>query len=430
MEVNKTDKYKQLHKFETDLNKCMKCGFCTYFCPVYQEEKIETSVARGKNMMIRELLSGNLDYTNKFHELLNKCTLCMACTGSCPAKANIPNIIVAARADYAENRGVGFIYRIVYKWLLPHRRLFGDVVRFISWFQGIFLPKTEGTISHLSLILSALGKGRNVPRIAPKFLRDIVPILNSPSPEKRTKMRVGYFMGCMTDFVMPELGERIINFLTNHGVEVVVPKEQGCCGAPVFLSTGDFDTGRKMADTNVKAFEGLDYIISDCASCTSALKDYSKFLADTDDRKEAYSKFGEKIKDVSQFLVDILKLSPSTYKTSDEIKGKKITWHDPCHLGRYLGISNQPRQIIKSIPDVDFVEMPNANLCCGMAGSFGLYYYELSKNIADKKVDSIKAAGADIVVSSCPGCIIQLIDSSIRNKLPVKVMHIMDLLEQ
>ncbi|MBL7124682.1 MAG: hypothetical protein ISS51_01115, partial [Dehalococcoidales bacterium] len=300
---------------------------------------------------------------------------------------------------------------------------------FASWFQGIFLPKTEGTIRHLSMFLSALGKGRQIPEIAPKFLRQIVPVVNKPPAGVATRMKVGYFTGCMTDFVFPELGKHIVDFLTRNGVEVVVPEEQGCCGAPVFLGAGDFDTGRRLADTNVKAFGGVDYIVSDCATCTSALKDYVKFLADTSERKEAYTKFGERVKDISEFLVDVLKLPSSAYQPASEVKGKKVTWHDPCHLVRHLGIKDQPRQIIKSIPGVEYVEMPNADRCCGMAGTFSIYYYDLSKKIADKKVEAIESTGADIVVSSCPGCEIQLIDSTIRDKLPVKVMHIMELLQ-
>jgi glycolate oxidase iron-sulfur subunit len=184
-----------------------------------------------------------------------------------------------------------------------------------------------------------------------------------------------------------------------------------------------------MADANVKAFEGLDYVISDCATCTSALKDYAKFLADNPQREKAYREFGERVKDISQFLVDVLKLPASAYKPSAEAKGKKVTWHDPCHLNRHLGINAQPRQILKSIPGIDYVEMPNADRCCGMAGTFSTYYYELSKAIADKKLASIEATGADIVVSSCPGCQIQLIDGVMRQKMPVKVMHIMELID-
>jgi len=426
---DKQDRYEQIKRFEGDLTQCMKCGFCTFVCPVYREEKVESSVARGKNMMIRGLLAGELDYTKEYADRLNKCTLCMACTASCPAKANIPNVIVAARADKVKARGIDFPYNIIYRWLLPRRTLFGNVVRFASWFQGLFMPRTEGTIRHLSTFLSALGKGRNIPQIAPRFLRQIVPVVNRPPEGVKTRITVGYFTGCMTDFVMPELGRHIIDFLTRNGVEVVVPREQGCCGAPVFLGAGDFDTGRKMADTNVKAFEKLDYIISDCATCTSALKDYPKFLADTPEREEAYKKFASKVFDISQFLVDVLKLEPSAYKPSAVAKGKKVTWHDPCHLSRHLGITSQPRQIIRSIPGVEYIEMPNADRCCGMAGTFSLYYYDLSKKIADKKVESIKSTGADIVVTGCPGCEIQLIDSLLRNKVPVKTMHIMELLQ-
>jgi len=423
------DRFEQIKRFEKDLSQCMKCGFCTFWCPVYQEERIEASVARGKNMMIRGLLAGELDYTQEYADRLNKCTLCMTCTANCPAKANIPNVIVAARADAVKARGLKFPDNLVYRWLLPRRRLFGWVVRFASWFQGVFMPKTEGTIRHLSMFLSALGKGRNIPQIAPKFLRQMVPVVNVPPAGVKTRMRVGYFSGCMTDFVLPELGKHIIDFLTRNGVEVIVPREQGCCGAPVFLGAGDFETGRKMADANVKAFEGLDDVISDCATCTSALKDYAKFLADTPQRKKAYEKFAKKVKDISEFLIDVLDLPASAYKPSAAAKGKKVSWHDPCHLSRHLGITSQPRQVIKSISGVEYVEMPNADRCCGMAGAFSMHYYDLSKEIGDKKAASIKSTGADIVVSSCPGCEIQLIDSLLRNKVPVKVMHIMELLE-
>jgi len=422
-------KFEEIKRFESDLEQCMKCGFCTFWCPVYQEEMIESSVARGKNMMIRALLAGDLDYTKEFADRLNKCTLCMACTENCPSKAQIPPVIVAARADKVKAKGIGFPYNIIYRWLIPRRRLFGNVIRFASWFQGIFMPKTEGTIRHLSLFLSALGKGRQIPSIAPRFLRQQVPVVNRPPAGVDTRMRAGYFIGCMTDFVFPDLGKRIINFLTRNGVEVVVPKEQGCCGAPVYLGAGDFDTGRKLADANVNAFADLDYVVSDCATCTSALKDYLKFLADTPERKEAYAKFADKIKDITEFLVDVLKLPASAYQASAEAKGKKVTWHDPCHLNRHLGIKSQPRQIIKSIPDVEYVEMPNADRCCGMAGTFSVYYYDLSKKIADKKMAGINATGADIIATDCPGCQIQLIDNTIRHKMPVKVMHIMELLE-
>ncbi len=274
-----------------------------------------------------------------------------------------------------------------------------------------------------------MGKGRHIPQIAPKFLRQMVPVVNRPPDGIDTVMRVGYFAGCMTDFVFPELGKKIISFLTRNGVEVVVPREQGCCGAPVFLGAGDFDTGRKLADTNVKAFEDLDYVVTDCATCSSAMKDYVKFLADTPQRQQAYARFADKIRDITEFLVDVLRLPPSAYAASPEVKGRRVTWHDPCHLSRHMGVTEPPRQILRSIPDIEYVEMPDADRCCGMAGTFSIHFYDLSKRIADKKLASIDATGADIVVTGCPGCEIQLIDTTIRQGKPVKVMHIMELLD-
>jgi glycolate oxidase iron-sulfur subunit len=420
-------KFEQIDKFRDDLDKCTKCGYCMSYCPVYREERIESSVARGKIMLIRALLSGELTLSDEMAEQLNKCTLCMTCTENCPADTPVPTVITAARADKARQKGLSFPYNIVFRWLLPRRRLFGYVVRIASWFQGIFLPKTEGTIRHLSLFLAALGKGRHIPQIAPKFLRQSVPEVNHPPEGTAKTITVGYFTGCMTDFVFPELGKKIIKFLTGNGVEVIVPRQQGCCGAPVFLGAGDLATGRRLADNNVRAFRDVTYIITDCATCASAMQDYAKFLADTPERVQEYTKFAGKIKDITEFLVDILKLPASSYRVASELKGGKVTWHEPCHLGRYLGIKEQPRKILKSLSDIDYIEMPDADRCCGMAGTFSLNFYNLSRKIAQRKLDSIKSTGADIVLTDCPGCQVQLLDGIMQNGMTQKVMHIMEL---
>ncbi len=423
------DKLLELNRFGSNLDQCMKCGFCAYWCPIYQEEKLESACARGKNMLIRGIMEGKLEFTEELSAKLNKCTLCMACTENCPVKIKVPPVVIAARADSMRARGIKFPYNFIYRHLLPRRRLFGNIVKFASWFQWAFMPKTEGTIRHLAFFLSALGKGRQIPSIAPKFLRQIIPEVNKPPAGVPTKMKVGYFTGCVTDFVYPETGKHIIDFLTRNGIEVYVPRKQGCCGAPVFLGAGDFETGRKMADTNANAFPEVDYIITDCATCASSIHDYEQFLADNPARHEAYAKFAGKTKDVAEFLVDVLKLPASAYQPADAIAGKTITYHDPCHHCRHLGIKAQPRQILKSIPGINYVEMPNADKCCGMAGTFSVYYYDLSKKIADKKVAGIKSTGADIVATGCPGCEIQLIDGSVRNKVPYKVKHLMDLIK-
>jgi glycolate oxidase iron-sulfur subunit len=427
--TNKKVKYPQLEKFQSDVNQCMKCGLCVSWCPVYRQEKKETSVARGKNRIVKGLMEGKLELGTKFAEHLNKCTLCGACVANCPAKTNIPNVIVAARADSLQKTGIKFPFNFIYRSLLPRRVLFGNTVRAASWFQGLFMPRTKDRIRHLAFFLSALGKSRQIPEIAPRFLREIAGEVNRPPSGIEIKMKAGYFCGCMTDFVFPGTGQNIIRFLNKNGIEVIVPKSQGCCGAPVFLGAGDFETGRKFADINALAFKDVDYVITDCATCGSAIRDYAKYLADNDERKELYTKFAAKIKDISEFLVDVLKLPVSAYAARPDFKGKVVTWHDPCHLNRHMGIQSQPRLILKSIPGIEYKEMPGASECCGMAGTFSMHYYDLSRKIAHNKMESIIKTGADIVVTGCPGCQVQLLDQATSMNLPLQVMHIADMLE-
>ncbi len=418
----------ELQQLVKDTEQCMKCGFCTYVCPVYQEEKIEAGVARGKNELVKAMLSGELALNRDLADRLYKCTACMACTESCPAKAPIPRIVLAARSEIARTHGVRFPYGFVYRNLLTNRPLLGNILGLARSFQAAFMPKTNGVIRHLPAFLSGLSKGRQIPSVAPKFLRQLVPEISRPAGGRSPIMRVGYFSGCMNEFVMPQLGKKSVELLARNGIEVVMPKKQGCCGAAAFLGAGDFETGRKIADANVAAFSDVDCIVTDCATCACTLHEYAHFLADNPERREAYSNFSNKIRHMSQFLIDVLDLQASAFETPASLRGKKLTWHDPCHLNRHLGVKDQPRRILKSLADAEFVEMPNAGRCCGMAGQFSLLYYDLSKKIAEKKIESIEDSGADIVVTSCPGCEMQLLDNLVRLKKPQKVMTLMDII--
>jgi glycolate oxidase iron-sulfur subunit len=185
---------------------------------------------------------------------------------------------------------------------------------------------------------------------------------------------------------------------------------------------------RKAADLNVAVFSDVDCVVTGCATCACTLKEYSHFLANTPEREAAYTAFSAKVKHVSQFLTDVLDLKASAYRINPEIRGKKLTWHDPCHLNRHLGIKEQPRRILKSLDGAEYVEMPNADRCCGMAGQFSMFYYELSRKIAEKKMDSVAASDADIVVTACPGCQLQLTESAARLRKPQRVMNLMDVL--
>ena len=417
---------KELEKVRQHAEQCMKCGFCSFFCPVYQEERVETAVARGKNFLVRQVLDGKQEFTDEMGEIIGKCLLCKRCVANCPAKTQVDRTVVAARAELVKKKGLGAIKNFAFRKVMANRKAFGNYVKLAKTFQFL-LPKTEGNIRHLPDFVKALGK-RNIPAIADTFLRDKVKEINKTADGKAPKMKVGFFMGCATDFVYPQLGEKLIDFLTHHGCEVIVPKDQSCCGAAIYFS-GDFETGRMLADTNVKAFKDVDYIVTACGTCSSTLKDYAKYLPDNDDQQKRYTDFEKKVKDSTEFVIDVLKIAPETLKLKKEFEGKTATWHDPCHLVRYQNIKDQPRAILKALKGLTYVEMPNADMCCGMGGSFSVYHYDLTKKIVKKKMDGIKSTGADIVVTACPGCMINLIDGTLQNKMPQKVYHFLELVE-
>ncbi|OPY68343.1 MAG: Lactate utilization protein A [Syntrophorhabdaceae bacterium PtaU1.Bin034] len=416
----------ELKKVEQYAEKCMKCGFCAFFCPVYQEEKVETSVARGKNYLTRLAIRGEQEFTPEMADIIGKCLLCKRCAANCPAKTQIDRVVVGARAQMVKDKGLGFVKNFVFRKVMADRKAMGRYAKLMQSFQWL-MPKTEGKIRHLPDFIKSLGK-RNFPELASTFLRDQVKPVYPPTNGQKAKMKVGFFMGCATDFVYPDLGLKLIDFLTKHGVEVVVPKEQNCCGAAVYFS-GDFETGRMLAEANIKAFKDVDTIVTACGTCSSTLKDYQKYLPDNEDQQKRYEAFEKKIKDSTEFVIDVLKIKPESLKLRPEFEGKTVTWHDPCHLIRYQNIKDQPRAILKGLKGLKYVEMPNADLCCGMGGSFSVYHYDITKKIAAKKMEGIKATGADLVVTACPGCMINLIDNVVHNKMPQKVYHLLQLVE-
>lgn len=419
------EELKELKKVEKYADQCMKCGFCAFFCPVYQVERTETSVARGKNYLAKMAIRGEQKFTPEMGKIISKCLLCKRCVANCPSKTEIDRVVVAARAQMVNEKGLGFPKNFVYRKVFANKKAMNRYARLFQKFQWM-MPKTEGKVRHLPDFIRSMGK-RNFPELADTFLSEQVKPLYKPADGKAPRMRVGYFYGCATDVVFPHLGLKFIDFLTKQGVEVVVP-EQNCCGLAVYAA-GDLETARVMAEKNVKAFEDVDYVVTACGSCSSTLKDYQKYLSDSEEQKERFELFEKKIKDSTEFVTDVLKVDIAGLKLKKEFEGKTATWHDPCHLVRYQNIKNQPRAILKGLKGLNYSEMPNADMCCGMGGTFSVYHYDISKKIADQKMEGIKETKADIVVTACPGCMVNLTDNALRHEMPQKVYHWLELIE-
>jgi glycolate oxidase iron-sulfur subunit len=269
--------------------------------------------------------------------------------------------------------------------------------------------------------VSPLGD-RHLTSLAPYPFHRSVPFLDTPAGA--SGLKVALFTGCVIDKVFPRIGHAVLRTLEHHGVGVLIPAEVGCCGIPA-LSSGDTGTFNQLVRHNLKglAAQDFDALVTACATCTSTIKKLWPTLAEelAPEEHERVKALAAKTMDISQFLVEKLGL-----KASEEAKISQkplITYHDPCHLKKSLGIAAQPRTVLQANPAYRFKEMQEADKCCGCGGSFNLQYYDLSSAIGKHKRDTIAASGASVVATSCPACMLQIADMLSQAGDRIEVKH-------
>ena len=410
-------------------DKCRSCGSCRAVCPIFAEIGREDSVARGKVALIRAVLDGELGLTEIFDERMQLCLNCKACIDACPNDVRVDDLILSARSGLVEAGRLPFIKRFVFRRLLRRGRLLPPVGKTASFFQRFVLrglPK--GSPFRLLLPLVGIDRDRVFPQFArATFLETIPEVVPAPNGTAR----VAYFVGCAANLIYPESARAAVEMLNRAGVDVVVPKSQGCCGTPVF-NAGDFVTAREMAARNIEALRGsgADAVVTACASCGLTLKrEYEELLGFEDG-------VGMPVHDLTEYLAlrggeALTPDGPAEASGSSEPSGRvRVTYHDPCHLVRGQGVYEEPRQILRSIPWVEFVEMRDADRCCGGGGSFSLSHYDLSKAVARRKVEAIRDAGVDIVTTECQACVMQLSDMLAQAGMDVAVVSVAELAAQ
>jgi len=410
-----------------EAEKCSRCGACVSHCPVFREVLQETYSSRGKVEVAKAILEGTISFSPYTEDLFSKCLLCLTCKANCPAGVDQSKIILGLRAQLAQKMGLPFSKKVAFKYLLKNRSRFEKALKAFAYLQMFTPPKGDGRLRHLPFFLSAFGEGRLIPDLSAVPLRRQFPAIIAPA-QGATKMRVGFFTGCFIDFVDPEIGRSLIRVLGRHGVEVIFPKEQTCCGIPVFMS-GDLEDGLDLLKANLEAFAPykLDAIVVACATCGTALKESYKILVSGQSQEliDGVNVFSGQVMDISEFLTQKIELNKPEAKILE-----KVTYHDPCHLNRSQGITAQPRLILKNLAGVKLLEMREPQRCCGGGGSFSFYNYELSKQISQKKIKDIEATQATTVVTGCPGCMLQLKDQLTQKGLPIRVKHLIQLVDE
>ena len=392
-----------------EIAQCARCGKCMSVCPVYIETTSEAMVARGRIALLEALAKNEVTPSPRLLRYLNSCVKCLRCQSVCPSGVRFDFIVGEGRRRVARTVSLALAARIGFRAVLPHRRLFDLFMGLARSFWGRPGPAEE-PLRHLPLAL--LGP-RPLPRLA---RRTALARFRRHRPQKAPKERVGFFLGCLINYVYPEVAEAVARVLESAGVEVVVPRDQLCCGAPT-LGVGDEEATKTLAARNVRAFEGLDRVVVACASCSSTLKsEYEPILS----RRGA--EFSRKVIPFAKLAADLgldsaLVRRPTT-----------VTWHDPCHLRSVQGVWREPRRLLAAA--ADYREMDLADRCCGQGGVFAYFYPDLSGKIAAHKVESIGRTEADVVATSCPGCMMQLASHLERAGSPKKVRHLAEIIAE
>jgi glycolate oxidase iron-sulfur subunit len=313
---------------------------------------------------------------------------------------------------------------LVFKGLLTKPALFNSLLGTASKFQGLFTKQASEVIgSSCARINMPIVEDRHFIPLAKTPLRKLEPA-RSTHPGKGG-YRVAFFPGCVVDKIYPQVGQAVLKALTHHEIGVYMPAGQACCGIPA-LASGDQESFDKLVLANVELFEkeNFDYLLTPCATCTATMHEIWPLMSASKPQslQDRIAAMSAKVMDVSQFMVDVLKVALPV-----EGSGVKVTYHDPCHLKKSMGVSEQPRALLRSNPGMEFVEMAEADTCCGSGGSFNVQYYDLAKDIGSRKRDNIAASQAQVVATSCPACMMQISDMLSRNQDQVAVKHVMEI---
>ena len=410
------------------LQSCIHCGLCLPYCPTYLETCNETSSPRGRIHLIEAVADGRLSVTDPgFVNQMYQCLDCRACEDVCPSGVEYGKLVEASRTQI-ERATPGTPAKRGLRWVI-FRQLFGNMHIFRLFSRLLYFYQHFG-IQWLARHLGILRVLRldEMEQLLPKFPAYFLlpdrqqhePIASSTAEETH----VALFAGCIMSTAFAETDRATIRVLQATGCTVVVPERQGCCGA-LTVHAGDMDAARGMARQNIDAFEqsGATYIISNAAGCGAALKEYAYLLHEDSVYAERAARFSAQVRDISELLATRQFIVPL------QSVPLKVTYQEPCHLIHAQRIGVQPRELLRRIPGLELVEMQESGVCCGSAGIYNVTQPVMSRQLQDRKLTHTTETQADVVITANPGCFLQLQSGLQCTGSPMRVMHIVDLLD-
>ncbi len=410
----------ELQETKDMVYRCNKCGLCISTCPVYQQILMEAASPRGKVQVVKNYLEGNLELSKRFKEIILTCLLCENCVVNCPSGVRHDHVFTDLRGELVRRYGLDWKKRLIYKLLTNEKFLhsfsvFAKLGR--NWLLETFAKGMR--IGNIPV--------ERLPKVNAKPFRDQFNGVILTDGE--AKGRVFYFTGCFTNYFAGDVGQAVVNVLKKLQLEIEIPSRQDCCGLAVILS-GEEDLPIKNVEKNISMLtrKEIDAVLVDCATCGAAFKkEYIALLKRKGmDTKEAEILKG-KTYDILEYVAERIHLLP--FRKDGNEKKIRVTYHDPCHLVRGQGVSEAPRKILKALPQVEFVETKDANMCCGGGGSFQFDFPGVSKGITENKIKNIRETGASVVVTGCPGCRVTICGNMNDND-GISVLHPIQLVDK
>jgi glycolate oxidase iron-sulfur subunit len=416
---------------EDELLNCMRCGFCLPTCPTYIESGYKESHApRGRIALMKAVVDGLIEPDEEFERSLELCLGCRACETVCPSGVKYGHLLEDARDIINQNKKfslpVRAIRKTVFDGLFPHPNRMRGLTNLIGFYQRSGLQTIARGIGFMSLLPDTLA---TMEKVLPK-MPTMKEMKNRPehvAPIGKQTHRVAFFTGCLMDTMFLKTNDATIKLLQLAGCEIVIPKDQTCCGA-LHGHSGEKAGSKDLARRNIKAFEDLnvDFIITNAGGCGAFLIDYDHLLKDDPDFKDRAKEFTKKIKDISEILVAV----KFHEKVKLELPSQIITYQDSCHLKNVMKTASAPRTLLKAIRGIQYEEMKDAGRCCGSAGIYNIIESEMSMKMLDYKMIQAKNTHATTVVTANPGCLLQMKLGIEREGLSGKMrgVHIVDLL--
>jgi glycolate oxidase iron-sulfur subunit len=403
---------------------CIHCGFCLPACPTYRILGNELDSPRGRIYLIRAVSEGKIGISDNFVKHMSLCLVCRACETACPSGVQFSHLMETARGQIDRNYTYSPAERRLRDFILSN---FTDADRLTWLLRALRLYQKSGLqalirASGLLTLFGRLGQMEGLmPSIPDLSLRHALPEVTPAI--KPTRGRVGLLAGCVQSVLFPGVNLATARVLSENGYDVVAPKGQGCCGS-LLIHEGERERGKAFARKTIEVFERAEVqtVVANAAGCGSAMKEYGGLLHDDPQYATRAATFGKKVKDISEVLA------------AAPINGKlgslplRVTYQEPCHLVHGQRVRSEPRTLIRSVPDVQFIELRESDVCCGSAGIYNLIHPAEARQVLERKLDRIAESGVEVVVSGNPGCLIQLDVGMKRRGMKVRVAHPVELL--